>query len=537
MTIWEIDTGKKCIPVPPNLNARTYRTEQSIEGVAYSPDGRQLLTWAFLGVRVWDASTGAELATLAGESAREAAWSPDGRVAVRSGGSIMVLDPNSGQELFSLLGVGGSVAFSPDGSLLASGSGDGTVRLSDATRGQEVHTLNVGSPRGGNHRIDGLTLSPDGKLVGFAFADGKQDVMNKILAVKVRSVATGREILSRTDLGTVRGYPDKVEMAFSPDGKRFAVVTGDQVRFGMVRHWDLATGREGPALEASDDINHVTFSPDGNTIALDTRGRLSLRNLVDGREMLAVEADDLAMNPFAPRLAFSPDGSLAAVVCQTANTFEYDLRLLEIPSGKVVRIMRGSDGKPIPVPGGSTRSLAFSADGRQVLLCTYRRIIIWDAASGQLVHAPEEQQDPEIAAFSPDGSRLATTTRGEGEVALWDTATGQEVFTFKCPSYFANSTVMALAWSADGSTLVIADEFGDLRFWNAAPRTEAAQEARRAAWADYARDWHHRAAQDAERGSRWFAAAFHLRQLLAAQPADVEQLRERLKRCADNLRN
>ena len=491
-----------------------------------------MLTWAFLGVRVWDAATGAELATLAGENSREAAWSPDGRVAVVSGGSIAVFDPNSGQELFSLRGIGGSVAFSPDGSLLASGCRDSTVRLWDATRGQEVHTLNLGSP----HRIDGLALSPDGKLVGFAFADGKQDVVNKILAVKVCALATGREILSRTDLGTVRGYPRSVEMAFSPDGKRFAVVTGDHVRSGMVRHWDLATGREGPALEASDDINHVTFSPDGNTIALDTRGRLSLRNLVDGREMLAVEADDLAMNPFAPRLAFSPDGSLAAVVCQTANTFEYDLRLLEIPSGKVVRIMRGSDGKPIPIPGGSTRSLAFSADGRRVLLGTYRRILVWDAASGQLLHAPEEQQDPQIAAFSPDGSRLATTTRDEGEVALWDTATGQEVFTFKCPSCFANSTVMALAWSADGSTLAIADEFGDLQFWNAAPRSEQVQEARRAAWGDYARDWHHRAAQDAERGSRWFEAAFHLRQLLAAQPAEVEQLRERLKRCEDNLR-
>ena len=72
-------------------------------------------------------------------------------------------------------------------------------------------------------------------------------------------------------------------------------------------------------------------------------------------------------------------------------------------------------------------------------------------------------------------------SRGTGEVALWDTATGQEVFTLKSPSYDADSTVMALAWSADGSTLAIADEFGELRFWSAGPRTEAVQEARRAA--------------------------------------------------------
>jgi hypothetical protein len=106
------------------------------------------------------------------------------------------------------------------------------------------------------------------------------------------------------------------------------------------------------------------------------------------------------------------------------------------------------------------------------------------------------------------------------EVAIRDTAMGEEVFTIKDATHFGKIQGQALAWSADGSTLAVANQLGDIRFWSAAPRTEEAQAARRATWSDYALKWHRRAARDAERERRWFAAAFHLSRVIEACPTD-----------------
>jgi WD40 repeat protein len=97
--------------------------------VAFSPDGKRLAS----GSKVWDAQSGQELLTLQGGGG-SVAFSPDGkRLAGPSGGGLRVWDAQTGQELLFLKGGGGSVAFSPDGHRLASGGTDGTVKIWDAT--------------------------------------------------------------------------------------------------------------------------------------------------------------------------------------------------------------------------------------------------------------------------------------------------------------------------------------------------------------------------------------------------------------------
>jgi WD40 repeat protein len=519
LTVWEVDTGRKCFAVTPNLHAATNRNGTTpyygelFIGVAFSPDGRRLVTSGTAApgdVRVWDAGTGAELFTLRGlkEWADGVAWSPDGgRIAVAAWDrTVKVFDAGSGVELFALRGhtapVQG-VAFSPDGSMLASGGREGSVRLWDATRGQEVLRLSEG-----NHRIDGLALSADGKMV--CYAVGRFSNGNFEESVKVCAADTGRDTRTLTEFDN--HFEGRVHMAFSPDRARLAVAFRNKVRF-----WDIATGRENPALEASDDIRGVAFSPAGNTVALHLGDRLTLRDLPGGRETLSVAAYTLNDQV----VAFNADGSLLAFRDRERGA----LKLLEIASGKVVRTMQGPDGKPFT--GASVSGLAFSADGRRLLLCDGSRdaVYVWDAGAGRLLHGHEgitgkDKQVPS-SAFSPDGTRLAAASPPLKDVTLWDTTTGQQVFAFEGASRFnPQHYIRYLAWSADGSTLAAADSGGNVRLWGVAPRTEEAQAARRAAWREYALGWHRRAARDAERERGGFAAVFHLSRVIEAAPDD-----------------
>ncbi len=262
--LWDLSTGTRKYPVldSPNMFLSRIGTT-AIKNVLFSPDGRTLAISEFNTVMLFDATTGTLLHTINGHVGRpqdveSMAFSPDSSLLAT--GSVFDFDSLEKGELFLWNVTTGqrkkdfiehvdnvySLSFSPDGTTLAAGTDD-TVHLMDAKTGEIFDTF----PKKGGI-VYSLSFSPDGKTL----ATGSDD------KVRLWDVTTGT---IRTTFDTIfaEHTPNIRSVKFSPDGKTLAASI-----YNTVHLWDVATRDISAILRGHvDDVYSVNFSPDGSTLA------------------------------------------------------------------------------------------------------------------------------------------------------------------------------------------------------------------------------------------------------------------------------
>ncbi|MFD8498882.1 helix-turn-helix domain-containing protein [Amycolatopsis sp. NPDC059657] len=323
-----------------------------------------------------------------------------------------------------------TVAFSPDGKLLATGAWDRTVRLWDVT--DTHHPIELPTLNAHGDNVLAVAFSPDGKTLATASWDK---------TAKLWDVTDPRRI---TPIATLTGHTDQVlTLAFSRDGKTLATGSGDKT----VRLWNLADRTSKVLAGHTKGVVTVGFSPDGTTLATGSDDKTMRLWDAAGTELKSISAAPALIRA----LAFSPTGHTLA---GGEYGGENNVRLWDVTAPAAPKDLAAMTGHKAGV-----RALAFTSDGSRLLSSAEDRTAkVWnvtDLAKPRSVLTLTGHTDNVAGAtFSPDGRTVATTS-DDYTARLWD-----------IPGPVVASTeddICRVTLTPDGHTLITSGRDGKVR--------------------------------------------------------------------------
>jgi WD40 repeat protein/serine/threonine protein kinase len=442
--LWDTTTGKPMGPPLPH--------EGWVRAIVFSPEGKTILTGSLDGnARIWDVATGKLVGApfaLGGQNSNSrggvaVAYSPDGSMILTAAGhDARYWDTASQQPIGQPLRHQNdvfSVAFSPEGKTVLTGSMDSTARLWDVPdrKPAEIQLVH-------KYPVTAAAFSPIGNLVG----TGSQEI-KIITQVNQAAVTEARlwDAVSGQPLGDPlpnqpnMGWPRHA--AFSPDGKLFAMLS---------EFWDFKNGGRSRSVIHLWDV--ATRQPIGQPMV----------QTVDGSDWAAG----------LERLAFAADGKTLIATDRQALTQVWD-----VATGQPI-------GLPVKVDMAMTRPQAFSPDGKRVL-CGHGHDntgVLENAVKGDkklgegigivsdgyvVMGILQHKGSVEAVAFSPDGTLLLTGS-DDKTARLWDAATQKPIG----PPMKHAGPVRTVAFSADSKMVLTASLDKTVRIWHVPPVAEGA---------------------------------------------------------------
>ncbi len=262
-----------------------------------------------------------------------------------------------------------SVSFSPDGATLASGAGDGKVKLWNAETATNIATF-----EGHTDLIRHVSFSPDGATLASGAVDS---------TIKLWNVATGQAI------ATLLGHQNAVSsVSFSPDGAMLASSSDDKT----IKLWDVLTKENIAALDHTYRVLAVSFSPDGTMLASGAGdGTIKLWNVATGQAITTLEGHRSSCRS----VSFSPDGAMLA-----SGSNDGTVKLWNVATGQAIATLLGHQN--------AVSSVSFSPDGAMLASSSDDKTIkLWDVLTKENIAAFGHASEVRSVSFSPDGKTLA----------------------------------------------------------------------------------------------------------------------------------